>query len=152
MLSMNGSFREDIHQRIAATMVVTVRFNKIWDSRSISFKNKYKLYKSLATSILLYSCNTWTLLTDARWKIQGFEMKWLQRLFHTYYMEQKSNGTVCSLVIIIISPKEPLLTTVKRWKLVWFGHVTQHDALPKTVLQRWVEGGLWWGKQKKWWQ
>ena len=30
---------------------------------------------------------------------------------------------------------EPLLATVKRWKLRWLGHVTHHDNLSKVILQ-----------------
>ena len=35
----------------------------------------------------------------------------------------------------------PLLATVKRQKLAWFGSVTRHDHLTKTILQGTVEGG-----------
>ena len=35
--------------------------------------------------------------------------------------------------------REPLLATVKRRKLAWFGHVTRHDSLSKTVLQGTLE-------------
>ncbi|KAH3861537.1 hypothetical protein DPMN_024469 [Dreissena polymorpha] len=33
----------------------------------------------------------------------------------------------------LVGPKEPLLAAVKRQKLAWFGHVTRHDSLCKTV-------------------
>ena len=39
------------------------------------------------------------------------------------------------------SPQEPLLATVMRRKLAWFGHVTHHDSLSKTILQGTLEGG-----------
>ena len=35
----------------------------------------------------------------------------------------------------LVGPQELLLATVRRWKLAWFGHVTCHDSLSKTVLQ-----------------
>ena len=41
----------------------------------------------------------------------------------------------------VMGPQEPLLATVKRRKLAWFGHVTRHDSLPKTILQGTSEGG-----------
>ena len=45
--------------------------------------------------------------------------------------------------------KEALPTTVKRRKLAWFGHVTRHDSLSKTILQGTMEGGQRRGRQRK---
>ena len=45
-------------------MAAMVRLNRIWPCNTISFESKLKLYKSLVTSILLYSWETWTLLAD----------------------------------------------------------------------------------------
>ena len=42
----------------------TVIIFKTVCSITISFASKFKLYKSLVTSILLYGCETWTLLAD----------------------------------------------------------------------------------------
>ncbi|KAH3852769.1 hypothetical protein DPMN_095287 [Dreissena polymorpha] len=39
------------------------------------------------------------------------------------------------MTTILAGPQEPLLATVKRRKLAWFGHVTRHDFLRKTVGQ-----------------
>ncbi|XP_071509599.1 uncharacterized protein [Diadema antillarum] len=51
-----------------------------------------------------------------------------------------------------IGPYEDLLTTIKRRKLKWFGHVTRRDGLVKTVLQGAVRGGRKRGRQKKRWE
>ncbi|CAH1240819.1 WBSCR27 [Branchiostoma lanceolatum] len=55
-------------------------------------------------------------------------------------------------VLHIFRCNEPLLATVKRRKLQWFGHVTRHDNLAKTILQGTLEGGRRRGRQKKSWQ
>ena len=47
--------------------------------------------------------------------------------------------------------KKALLATVKRRKLAWFGHVTRHNSLSKTILQDTLEGGRSRGQQKKCW-
>ena len=41
---------------------------------TISFASKFKLYKSLVTSILLYGCEAWTLLADSEKRIQAPEI------------------------------------------------------------------------------
>ena len=45
----------------------------------------------------------------------------------------------------------PLLAIVKRRKLAWFGHVTRHNTLSKTILQGTVEGGRRKGRPRKSW-
>ncbi|GFS10039.1 hypothetical protein ElyMa_006636700, partial [Elysia marginata] len=63
------------------------------------------------------------------------------------------NKRVCPRISrrIYVGPQEPLLATVKRRKLAWFGHVTRHDSLSKTNLQGTVEGKRRRGRQRKAW-
>ena len=51
-----------------------------------------------------------------------------------------------------IGPHEDLLTTVKRRKLQWYGHVSRSSALAKTILQGTVEGGRRQSRQRKRWE
>ena len=49
----------------------------------------------------------------------------------------------------LVGSQEPLLATVKIRKLVWFGHVTKHDSLSKTMMHGTVEGGRRRGRHRK---
>ena len=51
-----------------------------------------------------------------------------------------------------IGPYEDLLTSVKRHKLKWYGHVKRSSGLAKTVLQGTVQGGRRRGRQRKRWE
>ena len=51
-----------------------------------------------------------------------------------------------------IGPYEDLLTSVKRRKLKWYGHVTRSSGLAKTILQQTVQGGRRRGRQRKQWE
>ena len=50
-----------------------------------------------------------------------------------------------------IGPHEDLLTTVKRRKLQWYGHVSRPSGLAKTILQGTVKGGRRQGRQRNRW-
>ncbi len=126
------------------------RLNRIWKS-SISFNIKYRLYKSLIISILLYGCEIWTMLAETEKKVQAFENKCLRKLLGIHYWEHKTNQFVRDMVTSLVGPQETILQTVKRRKLAWFGHVVRHDSLAKTVLQGTVEGGRRCGRQRKSW-
>ena len=116
-----------------------VKLKKIWSSR-ISLQTKYRLYNSLVLSVLLYGCKAWTLLAETERRLEAFEFKCLRRLLQISYREHKTNEYVRTTVHRLVGPQEPLLTTIKRRKLAWYGHVTRHD-LCKTILQGTVEGG-----------
>ena len=126
------------------------RLTRVWKS-NISFQTKFKLYKSLVISILLYGCETWTLLAETERRIQAFETKSLRKFLPISYWEHKTNEYVQNKVKSLVGWQEPLLSTVKQWKLAWFGHVTWYDGLCKTVMQGTVEGGCRWGQQCKTW-
>jgi hypothetical protein len=55
----------------------------------------------------------------------------------------------CVEVYSLVGYQEPFLATIKRRKLAWFGHVTRHDTLSKTIMQGTVECGRKRGRQKK---
>ena len=49
-------------------------------------------------------------------------------------------------------PHDDLLTTVKRCKLQWYGHVSRSSSLAKTILQGAVKGGRRQDRQRKRWE
>ena len=53
---------------IALAMATVAKLNRIWRCNTISFASKFKLYKPLVTPILLYGCETWTLLAGSEKK------------------------------------------------------------------------------------
>ena len=78
-------------------------------------------------------------------------MKCMRKLQRISYLERKTNELVRARVQSFVGPREPLLATVKRRKLQWFGHVTRHDPFSKTILQGTVEGGRKHDRQRKSW-
>ena len=126
------------------------KLTRLWKSNT-SFQTKHKLYRSLVISVFLYGCETWTLLAEAERKIKAFENKCLRKLLCIHYWEHKTNAYVRRRVESFVGPQEPLLATVKRRKLAWFGHVTRHDSLCKTMMQGTVEGGRRPERQRKSW-
>ena len=115
------------------------RLNRIWWSNTISFA-------SLVTSILLLN-----LLAHSEKKDLGFQIQVPEETSLISYLERKSNDWVWSKINFRVGPQELLLATIKRWKPGWFGHVTRHDSLSKTILQGTLEGRQCCGWQRKFW-
>ena len=75
----------------------------------------------------------------------------MRKLLRVSYLEHKNNDWVRRKIKFLVRPQEPLLATVKRRKFTWFGHVTRHNSLSKTILQGTWEGGRRRGRQRKCW-
>ena len=150
-LTKDGRSSTEIKIRIATATSAMAKLSKIWRSKDISFSTKFKLYKALVVSILLYGCESWTMTAETTRRVQTFETKCFRRLLSIPWQARKTNEYVLAQITSLAGPQEPLLATVKRRKLSWFGHVTRHNTLPKTVLQGTLEGGRRRGRQAKAW-
>ena len=71
---------------------------------------------------------------------------------HAYtYKDYVTNEEVRAKIQQAIGPHKDLLTTVKRRKLHWYGHVSCSSGLAKTILQGTVKGGRRQSRQRKKW-
>ena len=61
-LCKEGTCSAKVQIRIVSAMAAVARLNRIWRCNTISFASIFKHYKSLVTAILLYGCETWTML------------------------------------------------------------------------------------------
>ena len=71
---------------------------------------------------------------------------------HISYKDHVTNEEVRAKIQQAIRPHEDLLTTVKKRKLQWYGHVSCSSGLAKTILQGTVKGGRRQGRQRKRWE
>ena len=79
-LSKDSSSSAEVHTGIDTASSAMASLDRVWKCNKISFPTKFSLYKSLVISILLYGCETWTLLADSEKRIQVFKNKCLRRL------------------------------------------------------------------------
>ena len=149
-LTREGGSIKEIKIRLGLASSIMAKLWKIWKS-NISFPVKIKLYSSLALSVFLYGCESWTLNAEAERRIQAFENKCYRKLLGIRYQERKTNEYVLLQVHKLAGKQESLLSTVRRRKMKWFGHIVRHDSLTKTILQGTVEGARRKGRQRKNW-
>ena len=133
-------FKPKILSRIAqATTASLTRLKPVWNDRSISLSSKIKLMRSIATSIFLYACESWTLTAELERRIQAMAMRCYCKILHISYKDHVASEKVCAKNQQAIGPYEGL-TTVKRRKLQWCGPVSRSSGLSKTILQGTVKG------------
>jgi len=151
IVSDEGS-KPEILARIAQTTTALTKLNAIWKDKNIALGSKIRLMRSLVISIFLYACESWTLTADTERRIQAMEMRCYRRLLGISYKDHITNEEVRSRIRQADGPYEDLLTTVKRRKLQWYGHVSRSAGLAKVFLQGTVQGSRRRGRQKKRWE
>ena len=95
----------------------------------------------LVTSIFPYACESWTLTAELQRRIQAMEMRCYRKLLRISYKDHVRNEEVHAKIQQVIGPHEDLLTTVKRRKLQWYGHVSLSSGLAKNHFSRYSERG-----------
>ena len=80
------------------------------------------------------------------------EMRRYRKVLRISYKDHVTNEEVRAKIQQAIGPHEDLLTTVKRRKLQWYGHVSRSSGLAKIILQGTVKGGRRQGRQRKGWE
>jgi len=68
------------------------------------------------------------------------------------YKDHITDETVRTIIQQAIGTYEELLTTVRKCKLKWYGHVSRSWDLAKTILQGTVKGGRRKGRRTKKWE
>ena len=144
--------KPEILSRIAQTTASLTKLKVIWSDKNISLRSKIRLMRSLVTTIFLYACESWTLTADIERRIQATEMRCFRKLLGITYRDRITNEEVRIRISNAIGPYEELLTTVKKRKLKWYGHVSRSSGLSKTILQGTVPGGRRRGRQRRRWE
>ena len=111
------------YSRIAQTTAAVTKLKVIWDDNNIAISSMTRIMSSLATSIFLYACETWTITADLERKMQALDMTCFRKLFGISYRDHITNEEVKARIGNAIGPYEDL-TSVKRRQMKWYGHVT----------------------------
>ena len=80
------------------------------------------------------------------------EMRCFRKILRISYKDHVTNEAVRNKIKQAIGPYDDLLTTVKKRKLKWYGHVSRSSGLAKTLLRGTVRGGGRKGRQKQRWE
>ena len=117
IISADGRCESEIRARIGTAMAAMARLNRIWTSKSIGLPTKLRLYRALVRTIVLYGCETWTLLSATENKLQAFENKCMRKILRISYVEHRTNAYVWDRISSIAGPQENIMATIKRGKL-----------------------------------
>ena len=107
--------------------------------------------RTLILSTFLYACESWTLTAEIERRIQVLEVICYRRLLNIWCKDHVTNEEVRKRIQNATGVHDDLLTMVKKWKLIWYGHISRSSGMAKTILQWTVKWVIKRGRQKKRW-
>ena len=113
--------------------------DSILKSRDITLSTKVCLVKAMVFPVVMYGCESWTIMKAERQRIDAFEMWCWRRLLRVTGTVRRSNQSILKE----ISPEYSLEGLMLKLKLQYFGHLMQRtdsDSLEKTLMLGKIEG------------
>jgi len=95
----------------------------------------------------MYGCETWTLKSEEKRRIQAFENWCWRRMLRISWKEKKTNESIQKRLEITTF----LLDKMAKQKLTYFGHVMRAMGMEKIVMLGVMEGKRGKGRPKKRW-
>ena len=121
--------------------------DSICKSRDITLPTKVHLVKAMVFPVVMYRCESWTVKTAERQRIDAFELWCWRRLLRVPWTARRSN-----LSILKISPGISLEGMMLKLKLQYYGHLMRRaNSLEKTLMLGGIEGRRRRGRQRMRW-
>ena len=122
--------------------------DSILKSRDITLPTKVCLVKSMAFSVVMYGCESWTIKKAECQRIDAFELWCWRRLLRVPWTARRSNQSILKE----ICPEYSLEGLMLKLKLQYFGHLMRRtDPSEKTLMLGKIEGGRRRGRQRMRW-
>ena len=115
-----------------------INLDSLLKTRDITLPTKVRLVKAVFFfSVVTYGCESWTIKTAERWRIDAFELWCWKRFLRVLWTARRSNQSILNE----ISPEYSLEGLMLKLKLQFFGHLMQRaNSLEKTLILGKFEG------------
>ena len=129
---------QEIRSRIEQARSVFSRMKKVLTNRNLTLELRLRMVRCYVFPIVLYGMEGWTLTQRLEDKINAFEMWVYRRILKISWMDRVTNAEVLARMNTSLT----LLISVKKRKLLYFGHVMRNEKyrLLHLIIQGRIEG------------
>ena len=107
------------------------------DSKAITLPTKVYLVKAMVLPVVMYGCESWTIMKAECQRIYAFQLCCWRRLLRVPWTAKRSNQSILKE----INPEYSLEGLMLKLNLQYFGHLLQRaDSLEKTFMLGKIEG------------
>ena len=137
-ITADGDCSHEIARRLLLARKAMTNLDSIFKSRDITLPTKVHLVKAMVFPVVMYGCESWTIMKAEHGRIGAFELWCWRRLLRVHWTAKGSN----QLTLKEISLEYSLEGLMLKLKLQYFGHLMRRvDSLEKTLMLRGLETG-----------
>ena len=114
-----GNCNHEIKRRLLLGRKVMTNLDSIFKSRDIILPTKVRLVKAMVFPVVMYGCESWTVMKAERRRIDAFELWCWRRLLRVPWTARRSNQSILKEISPGISSEGMML----KLKLQYFGHL-----------------------------
>ena len=130
-ITADGDCSHGIKRCLLLGRKVMTNLDSILKSRDITLPTKVHLVKTMVFPVVMYGCESWTVMKAERWRIDAFELWCWRRFLRVPWTARRSNQSILKE----ISPGCSLEGLMLKLKLQYFGHLMQRtDSFEKTLI------------------
>ena len=118
-ITADGYCSHEIKRCLLLGRKVMTNLGNIFQSRDITFPTKVHLVKAMVFPVVMYGCESWTVMKAERQRIDAFELWCWRRLLRIPCTTRRSNQSILKE----ISPGISLEGMMLKLKLQYFGHL-----------------------------
>ena len=115
----DGDCSHEIKRCLLLGRKVMTNLESILKSRDITLPTKVRLVKAMVFPVIMGGCESWTIKTTERQRIDAFELWCWRRLLRVPWAARRSNQSILKE----ISPEYSLEGMMLKLKLRYFGHL-----------------------------
>ena len=129
-ITADGDCSQEIKRHLLLGRKVMTKLDSIFKSRDITLPTKVHLVKAMVFPVVMYGCESWTVMKAELRRIDAFELWCWRRLLRVPWTARRSNQS-----ILKISPRCSLEGMMLKLKLQHFDHLMWRvDSLEKTQM------------------
>ena len=118
-ITADGDCSHEIKRRLLLGRKVMTKLDSILKSRDITLPTKVHLVKAMVFPVVMYGCESWTIMKAECQRIDAFELWCWRRLLRIPWTARRSNQSILKE----ISPEYPLEGLMLKLKFQYFGHL-----------------------------
>ena len=121
----------EIKRRLLLGRKAMTNLDSIFKSRDVTLPTKVHLVKAMVFPVIMYGCESWTIMKAEHRRSDAFELWCWRRLLRVPWTARRSNQSILQE----INPEYSLEGLMLKLKLQYFGYLMwRTDSLEKTLM------------------
>ena len=136
-ITVNGDCSHEIKRCLLLGRKAITSQDSVLKSRDITLLTKVYTVKAMVFPVVMYRCESWTIIKAEHQRIDAFKLWCWRRLLRAPWTERRSNQSILKE----INPEYSLEGLMLKLKLQYSGHLMRRaDSLEKTLMLGKIEG------------